>query len=438
MVNKSIAALLALAFAAAGASAATVNFDQNGSGVKDITNTTTGIEIPKVTVPATKDASSLPEWTLMVFENGKNNLEPYAIKNFKQMENVGSSDKLNIVVEMGRYKNDNTNGAWTGCRRYLVQKSNSADMTSPVLQTIPQCDMGDYNHAIDFGKWAMSNYPAKHYMFILWNHGAGWVKSASKNLPPNPATDMAKPVLRGISYDDETNNHIDTPQMAKILQALGHVDVYGSDACLMQMAEVDTEIKPYVDYIVGSEETEPGDGYTYDDFLNRALQSDLTPSAFAKAAVDSYGDHYVSINDTTATQSYLASSSVDKFNTLVTNFAQAVMDNNDKSAATTARSNAQKYAYDNNKDLYDFVSQTVSNSSNQAVQTAGNNLMQYISGTLILDNRSSANSHGIAIYVPNSSYDSNYNELAFAKATNWPTFVQWLLNGSSSGGNSNY
>ena len=435
MVNKSIAAIFALALTAAGANAGTVSFDQNGSSIKDIKNATTGIAVPAVTTPVSKDAGNsavsnttrgTAEWTLMVFENGKNNLEPYAIKNFKQMENVGSNDKLNIVVEMGRYGNDSTNGAWKGCRRYLVQKSDAAEMTSPVVQTLDSCDMGDYNHAIDFGKWAMSNYPAKHYMYILWNHGAGWIKSVGAGLPANPAID-AKGSSKGISYDDETNNHINTPQMAKVLSALGHVDVYGSDACLMQMAEVDTEIKPYVTYIVGSEETEPGDGYTYDDFLNRVLQSDLSASAVAKAAVDSYGDHYDSISDATATQSYLASASMDQFNTLISAFAKAVMDNNDKTNAKSARSLTQKYAYDDNKDLYDFTSRVVAKTKKAAVKTAGNNLMQYISGTLILDNRAKGGSHGIAIYIPNSSFDSNYNELAFAKATNWATFAQWLL-----------
>ncbi len=42
------------------------------------------------------------EWTVMVFLNAKNNLAPYAITNYQQMQSVGSTDDVNIVVEYGR------------------------------------------------------------------------------------------------------------------------------------------------------------------------------------------------------------------------------------------------------------------------------------------------------------------------------------------------
>jgi len=35
----------------------------------------------------------------MVYMNGKNNLEPYALKNFHDMAEVGSAKDVNIVVE---------------------------------------------------------------------------------------------------------------------------------------------------------------------------------------------------------------------------------------------------------------------------------------------------------------------------------------------------
>jgi len=42
------------------------------------------------------------EWTIMVFVNGKNNLETYALKDMNEMEMIGSSDKVNVVVQIGR------------------------------------------------------------------------------------------------------------------------------------------------------------------------------------------------------------------------------------------------------------------------------------------------------------------------------------------------
>ena len=411
-VNKFIVSICALALAAAGTNAGA---GQNAAGVIAVSGNTADLAVPGT-------AGETAQWTVMVFANGKNNLETYAINNLKQMERVGSSGKMNVVMELGRYKNDNTNGALTGCSRYLIRKSaDPVNITSPVLQASPKCDMGDYQEAIGFGKWAMSAFPARHYMFIIMNHGSGWSKSLGADSAPNPALDLKKRFTKGISYDDETKRHINTPQLAQVLRALGHVDVFATDACLMQMAEVDAEIKPYADYIVGSEDASTG--YNYDDILNHMAQSDLSADAAARSLVEFYrGD----------TQSYLAAKSMEKLYPLITGFARAVMDSNEKAAARAARDSAQAYyEYTDNKDLYDFVSRVVAGSSSPAVKAAGTALMDYISQALVLDNKapgvSDKNSHGIAIYAPDKYYNEFYDELVFAKETNWPVFLRWLL-----------
>ena len=43
-----------------------------------------------------------------------------------------------------------------------------------------------------------------------------------------------------------------------------------------------------------------------------------------------------------------------------------------------------------------------------------------------------ANAKGLAIYLPDSSYNSDYNELTWAKDGTWPQFVQWVLGFKSS------
>ena len=78
--------------------------------------------------------------------------------------------------------------------------------------------------------------------------------------------------MRGISFDDVTGNNIAPYQLGLAFNQMGKIDVYGSDACLMQMAEIGYELKDKVPVIVGSEESEPGDGYNYTyllDGLNR-------------------------------------------------------------------------------------------------------------------------------------------------------------------------
>jgi len=65
---------------------------------------------------------------------------------------------------------------------------------------------------------------------------------------------------------------ITTKQLGQALKEsaaiIGHpVDVYGSDACLMAMAEVAHEMADSVNVYVGSQEVEPGAGWPYGDFL---------------------------------------------------------------------------------------------------------------------------------------------------------------------------
>src|SRR5208337_2743373 len=64
------------------------------------------------------------EWTLMVYMNAKNTLEPYAIGNFYGMANVGSTQEINVVAELGRptHHYTNSNEGWSGVRRFLIQK----------------------------------------------------------------------------------------------------------------------------------------------------------------------------------------------------------------------------------------------------------------------------------------------------------------------------
>lgn len=355
------------------------------------------------------------EWTIMVFVNGKNNLEPFALKDMNEMEQVGSSAKLNIVVEAGRMGEYTTVGNWTGTRRYLIKKDKDTNnVTSPVVQDMGKVDMGNYNSVIDFGNWAKKTYPANHYMLIIWNHGAGWIKSVNTN-------------NKGISYDDETGNHINTPQMAAILKGIGGVDIYGSDACLMQMAEVVYEIKDYAQYIVGSEETEPGDGYTYNTFLGPlAAKPAMTADELAKTAVNAYADHYKASGEG-STQSYIKSTSIPGMLNAVNAFSYAITQAGDKSVVKSAMSSAQSYAYPENKDLYHFAQLVVAGTKSADVKAKGNALMSYITG-MVLANRTTGNysdSHGMAIYLPPSAPEAGYTDLAWAKYSNWSQFIGW-------------
>ncbi len=414
MFKKLIMTALAMSMSA---SLCAFNFDNPGSNnfKEEISN----IEVAApVQSPATVNEQAVKEWTIMVYVNGKNNLEKYALLDMNEMEMIGSSDKVNIVTEVGRMAGfDSSEGDWVGTRRYLVQKDNNpAAITSPVLQDLGKTDMGDYKQVIAFGKWAKANYPAKKYMLILWNHGAGWVKSRAN-------------INKGISYDDETGNHLNTPQLGLTLKEIGGVNVYGSDACLMQMPEVNYEIKDYVEYIVGSEETEPGDGYTYNTFLGPIVANPaMTSEEVGKQTVNAYADHYANLGQG-ATQSLLKMSAMDGFVGQVNSFVATTIAAGEKALVKSALAKAQSYAYADNKDMWHFLSLYAASSANPEVKEKAASLQSYLKDTLIVLNRTSGKyagkSMGLSVYLPTATLPSAYNELAWARAAQWDEFIKW-------------
>ena len=151
--------------------------------------------------------SKVKEWTVMVYMNGKSDLEENDFENINNMETAGSSKEVNVVAEYARtrgQKNDFTgDGDWTGSRRYYIQKDiDSKKINSPVLAQFARPDMGDWRHLAAFIRWAKTNFPARRYMLVLRHHGGGWID-------PRPSP-------KAMSYDDEMGTFIATVDMGNI------------------------------------------------------------------------------------------------------------------------------------------------------------------------------------------------------------------------------
>ena len=419
MLKKCLAALVACAsfLGARSAVAEQVRFDQ-GVDVKAIVQSLQA----KVAQETAVEKAGMANWTVMVYINAKNNLEKFGLLDVNEMEKVGSTDKVKIAVELGRIKGyDSSDGNWLGQRRYIVAKdADMAKIASPILQDIPKADMGDYKHLVDFVAWAKKAAPAQKYMLIVWNHGSGWDKNIRK----------ADVVINGISYDDETGNHISTPQLGQALASIGKIDVYASDACLMAMAEVAYQIKDYTDYVVGSEETEPGDGYTYDTFLGPvSAKPGMSALEVAKQTSKAFTDHYAAQGEA-ATQSAVQSATLGKLASMLTSWTKAVMAANETATVKNAHAQVQEFYTSDNKDLLHFVQLVDAASQDAAVKSQGAALEKFLANDVIVANditgSTMANAKGLAIYLPSWSFNSAYNELAWAKATNWAEFAQWV------------
>jgi len=201
--------------------------------------------------------ASEKEWTIMVFLNADNNLESFGYMDVQEMEKIGSTKDVNVVVQFDPISP-------RGSQRFLVEKSTkpyskSNEFHSTILEDMPEQDMGDYKTFVDFVVWGMRQFPAKKYAVVFWNHGSGWSKEAPLS-------------AKSISYDDTSHTHMTTGQIAQSMAEITaltarRVDVVAFDACLMAMFEIADSVSEYSDFFVASEANIPGKGFAYDDLL---------------------------------------------------------------------------------------------------------------------------------------------------------------------------
>ena len=397
------------------------------------------------------------EWTVMVFINAKNNLDPAGIMNVNDMERIGSTDKVNIVAEFGRMKGQQgapaAAGDWDGVRRYYITKNDDPDrILSPALQYLGPVDMGDPQTAVDFVKWSKRHFPAKKYLFIMWNHGGGW--------------------MSGVSSDDETGHVINAKKIGEVARQIGGVDVLAFDACLMQMAEVAYEVKDYAKVVVGSEETIPGMGYPYSIFLSALAENPaMGPEALGAAIVDAYGAYYSAFKnyklnatgkgDVGVTLSAIRTSKLPELAARIREFATLARASRDKNAMKIAKTGTTRYGvfggYDQlytktpYADLYSFVKlfswQLDRKARNAAaLKQSADGLKDFISKSLVIKNVAIGDdplghpiteSYGISVYMPPTSPSMTkdkidrmanipYADLDFNKRTDWLDFVIFM------------
>lgn len=370
------------------------------------------------------------DWTVLVYMNADNDLETFGILNFNQMEAVGSTGHVKIVVQVDRSPGFNTsNDNWTGTRRYLVTKdtidpsvSTTGIINSTLLEDLGELDMGNPDTLRDFIDWGQTNYPADKYCLVIWNHGSGW----------RTAPEVTK-VTRNVSFDDTSGTSISTNDFAYALAAASpQIDLVAFDASLMQMLEVTYEMRNSARYLVGSEESPPGEGYVYDLWLSRlAASPGMSPAELGAIITDEYVDSYV--GQYPVTESVIDLSKVDALAQAADDFAAAVLPHAavNGAALRTARQEAQSYSYDafHYKDLLDYAGLVNQLIPNTAVSSAYGQIQSAISSAIIYERHTGESvnrSHGISIYVPTpGDYLTRYESLKFSvDYPNWADLIK--------------
>lgn len=424
------------------------------------------------------------EWTILVYMNADNNLEPDAFTNFNQMVKVGSTPQVNVVVQFDRIaKYYHTTPDWSQTLRFLIKKD-TQPLPKSALQDMGELNMGDGAVLADFVQWGKKTFPAKKYMLVIWDHGQGWRLFAanlaqrkrsielSRALPLDlNATSLkaASVLLRnadgqaspegqtapfrsapGSSYrsasNDETNNDVlYNREIADSLKAvLGQekLDVIGFDACLMAMVESAYAFRDIGKYMVASEELEPGAGWNYEAWLSALVANPTqdaktlavaTVAAYAAAYPDGTGDG----PDTT--MSALDLSMTDGLSNALSQLSESLITklNQELQSVIEARSAVSTYAPGYSfyhVDLQQFLTELRKRTKDSEVRVKIDAVLAAISSSVIAhhagaDRMGNYGSNGIAIYFPASQHQyvgDPYSEGGYEKGnTYYPVqFVQ--------------
>ena len=380
------------------------------------------------------------------------------------MASVGSSDNLNILVQ---WRKHGSNDLW----RYKIDK-NKASLEQQIKQNSYFYD----NDVIDFVRWSAKNYAAKHYALIFWNHGSGVLDPSWESLNQlflsykhnplsyryNPRTSMLPALTkgscmhRGIMFDEKNKMYISNKKLSDILGSITtdvlkkKLDVFGMDACFMQMMGVIYPIRHYAKYCVASEEVELAHGWNYKQFLATLAEDEITPLQLAKNIVSTYEQFYK--NKTHLyTQSAVKLDELDYLKENINLFVDAITKcceidkTNTKHAIFVARKRCVQFSSPQYIDLHSFYKELILqldklNNKTTAKQLRTSNdfenlKTQLINGTKIIEaivvsqtaSKRFQKTNGISIYFPRGQINNSYVITDFARDSRWLEFLKHIL-----------
>ncbi len=399
-----------------------------GSGVKRGV-----VPLPVVNIPGINPANSSPAittreevrqrcaWTILVYLDADNDLEAAGITNMNQMEMIGSTRDVHILVQIDRAPgHDSSNGNWTDTRRYLVTRdSNVAVINSLRLDDPPlgELDMGNWRTLRNFVEWGMNESPSDNYCLVIWDHGTGWQFRV-----------MAAPRHKYIASDETSYSAMNVTDIPKALGGHGSskLAVLAFDACLMQQIEVAYELRDCASYMVGAPSVEPSPGYSYYSWISRVTSS-TTPVQLCKILVDEYVAAYPPPHRGIS-HSAVDLSRIEELAAALDEFAKLLMDSPAYlTSLQSARNSTLNYSTADGSpnrsylDLAHYASLCAS-VLGESAQSAYQRLSDAVGAAMVAEGYGPdmSNARGLGIYIPSpGAYNPAYDYLQFAADTAW-------------------
>ena len=418
-------------------------------------------------------------WTVLVYMAGDNNLDKYAMRDLRELAQVGSGEDLNIVAQVDRKRQYLAEaGRWSETRRFYVERARDGEPGwREVGPSIGEVNTGDPEALKDFIIWGLTEYPAQRSMLVLWNHGGGWkeddiyrdspavtrslfdhrlVRKRLQSRGGDLLKQMGLPfdqVDRYILTDDTSADFLDNLELeyalnlnkppedpvlrsrslALLNEGFRHFDILGFDACMMNMLEVIYQVRDTAMIAVGSEEIEPPDGWPYTEILRElAARPDMDSRDLAAAVVSHYLESYRDHNKH-VTQSALDLQAAEPAARALDTLARALLDAVPALLPTlrTLMPEVQRFKDTDYVDLYDFAHLLTMNLDDRGITAAARGVKEAIDHMVIHQGSVGdkvRHANGVSAFFPRAALaeehrDSYRNLLFTARYPHWLDFL---------------
>ena len=325
--------------------------------------------------------------TIMVYMCGTDleSRSGMATSDLNEMLGATLNEKVNLIVYTGGCK------AWKN--NVVSSKVNQIYQIKDGKFICLEDNMGtgamtDPETLTTFIKYCSSKYPANRQNLIFWDHGGG--------------------SITGYGYDEKNPNG--SMNLAGIDTALANAgvkfDFIGFDACLMATVENGLMLNKYADYLIASEETEPGVGWYYTNWLTKLAKNTSMPTVeIGKNIVDDFVD--VCAQKCRGQKTTLSVVDLAELNNTVpdklTDFAKEtnrLIQNKTFKKVSDARKNSREFATSSKIDQIDLV-----DFCRRTEEEEGNILAEAVEGAVKYNRCSSnmTNAYGLSMYFPSGN-----------------------------------
>lgn len=360
--------------------------------------------------------------------------ERFGYEEMNEMEAVGSTSDVAIIVQIDRY--------YGGADRYFItHDTNMSKLSSPVVQNLGEVNMADPSTLTAFINWTNYWYPADRLALVMHDHGAGFLGTCVDNGEEDIIT---MPELKTALYNAKT--------------AIGDrkIDLIGFIACLMQMSEVAHQARDYGKVLVASEEVmyaamgpnaEINVGWPFDTILaNLATTPSMNEITLATVIIDRLKDLFYQHTEHIDVPPTISALNLDQVDCLaqqldvLSGLLINKLNDNLRAFIQDCRAHSEQFFYPFFIDLYNFTEALCAYTDSEIQQAAYNVLMQ-INSTVMYEWHwpycSSKNptfyppidAHGVSVYFPSlastyTQYRTSYEELDMSTGYGWDDFLR--------------